>query len=298
MNGGTGQRGRRVTGAGARRSGVIRRGHQWAAAVRQRRCWAVSGKGERRATEERGASGRGRRGRRSCASAAVERRQWRRHDRAHSCGGQSRGRTAGVPHRGAVGTRQWGSGWLTGTMRDGEAGRWGSPAGLRGGLRAAPASGRSRRRGHGRRQRGEGRRRGRGHGVRCRGRGPASRLRRRGSARSSSGSRGMGSERGSGVSSPIQIGSGGGEGVAMWGGSGSEWVRVSVATGLWGVGWPAGPARRPAGPKPSEGWGVLLFLSVLSFIFLFIFFSILNRFKLLTHFIKMGLLHHNYLCNI
>ena len=107
----------------------------------------------------------------------------------------------------------------------------------------------------------------------------------------------MGSERGSGVSSPIQIGSGGGEGVAMWGGSGSEWVRVSVATGLWGVGWPAGPARRPAGPKPSEG-GVLLFLSVLSFIFLFIFFSILNRFKLLTHFIKMGLLHHNYLCNI
>ena len=34
----------------------------------------------------------------------------------------------------------------------------------------------------------------------------------------------------------IQIGSGGGK-VAMWGGSGSEWVRVSVGGGIRGEGW-------------------------------------------------------------
>ena len=43
--------------------------------------------------------------------------------------------------------------------------------------------------------------------------------------------------------------------MAMWGGSGSEWVRVSVATGLWGVGWPAGPLPSWAGGG-LVGWAV------------------------------------------
>ena len=114
----------------------------------------------------------------------------------------------------------------------------------------------------------------------------------------------MGSERGSGVSSPIQIGSGGGEGVAMWGGSGSEWVRVSVATGLWGVGWPAGPfglmACWLAGPFGPGGGGFFLFIFFLFCSFSFYLFSFIVLIQLRAHkyFINLCFLYYNYLCNI
>ena len=41
---------------------------------------------------------------------------------------------------------------------------------------------------------------------------------------------------------------------------------------------------------------VLFSVFVVSFSFLFIFFSVLNHFKLSRHFIKMCLSHHIYLC--
>ena len=58
----------------------------------------------------------------------------------------------------------------------------------------------------------------------------------------------------------------------------------------WGL-WSAGPKPRGVSLLP-------FFLLVLGFsfsvLFLFIFFSVLNQFKLFRHFLKMCLLHYNY----
>ena len=74
-----------------------------------------------------------------------------------------------------------------------------------------------------------------------------------------------------------------------------------------------GSGVRPAGPGGLAQWGcgllgrslvggllspfscfVLFSVFVVSFSFLFIFFSVLNHFKLSRHFIKMCLLYYNY----
>ena len=96
----------------------------------------------------------------------------------------------------------------------------------------------------------------------------------------------------------------GGEGGDIFGGGGGKCRWVSGFRGPGGlrewVGWPAGPgglAQLGHGPR-----GFLLsffcLFSLLYFLFLFIFFSVLNHFKLSRHFIKMCLLHHIYLCKI
>ena len=72
--------------------------------------------------------------------------------------------------------------------------------------------------------------------------------------------------------------------------------------GLYQVGLrPKEGGLAAAGPKPM-GQGVSLFLLLFClfciFFLLFIFSSVLIQFKIFMHFIKLCLLHHNYLCNI
>ena len=78
-------------------------------------------------------------------------------------------------------------------------------------------------------------------------------------------------------------------------------VRVSGCEGIreWGgsAGWASGLAWLSAGPVGPLGGGSLFFCFVFYTFYLF-YSSVLNHFKLFRHFIKMGLLHHNYLCNI
>ena len=69
--------------------------------------------------------------------------------------------------------------------------------------------------------------------------------------------------------------------------------------------WPVGPARSGGGGQlghlAQRGGGVCCFCFVLfSFhLFLFIYFPFcFIQFKIFMHFLKMCLLHHNYLCNI
>ena len=101
------------------------------------------------------------------------------------------------------------------------------------------------------------------------------------------------------LSSPGPVAARGGELVRR-----RQRARSDEQWGAWGGGDRGGEvAAGPPGPTGCEGMGrspgglsglVLVFL----FLLLFIFFSVLNHFKLFRHFIKMCLLHHNYLCNI
>ena len=93
---------------------------------------------------------------------------------------------------------------------------------------------------------------------------------------------------------------------ARVGGVGVSLPRVSALGGQGsGVGQPVGPLPSWAGGllgrSPGGGGGLFLFLFVFLFcifFLLFIFSSVLIQFKILMHFIKLCLLHHNYLCNI
>ena len=84
---------------------------------------------------------------------------------------------------------------------------------------------------------------------------------------------------------------------------------VGGASGEWGwyMGCGGGPAwwvvaqlgRWPAGPEPGGVSFPFLFVFLFCIFFLlFIFSSVLIQFKIFMHFIKLCLLHHNYLCNI
>ena len=67
-----------------------------------------------------------------------------------------------------------------------------------------------------------------------------------------------------------------------------------IRRGGWPAGWAWGLAQLGHGP---EGGG-FSFFSVLVLIPFLIFSSVLIQFKIFMYFIKLCLLHHNYLCNI
>ena len=99
--------------------------------------------------------------------------------------------------------------------------------------------------------------------------------------------------------SPIQI-------QAMGVGGGASGGVVRLGFGFVGGYGEVGGGRlglRPDGPAcwAEAQWGLSLlpfFVCLFSVFFYYFFLSCLNHFKPFSHFIKMCLLHHNYLCNI
>ena len=105
---------------------------------------------------------------------------------------------------------------------------------------------------------------------------------------------------------PIQIGGerediSGEWGEAVGGEWGGEWIRERSGGGRPGPAW---LARWPAGPRSSRGgfppfvFFLFGFLFFFPFVFSFIISFLFKSFNPFSHFIKICLLHHNYLCNI